>query len=60
MSFQVSNRTFASIPVVGSSSIISLGFPVKLNAKESLRLIPPEKVLTLPSLFLSRLTFLNC
>jgi hypothetical protein len=60
MSFQVSKRTLASIPVVGSSSIISFGLPVKLNAKESLRLIPPEKVFTLPSLFFSRLTFLNC
>jgi hypothetical protein len=60
MSFQVSKRTLASIPVVGSSSIISFGLPVKLNAKESLRLIPPEKVFTLPFLFFSRLTFLNC
>lgn len=48
---QVSNRIFASIPVVGSSKTTSLGFPIKLIAKDSLLLIPPENVLTLPFLF---------
>lgn len=49
--FHVSKRIFASMPVVGSSSTTNLGFPIKLIAKESLRRIPPENVLTFPYLF---------
>lgn len=56
MSFQVCSLTFASIPVVGSSKITSLGSPTRLRARDSLLLIPPEKVLTRPVAFLSRLT----
>lgn len=48
ISFQVRRRTFASMPVVGSSRISNLGFPIILRARESLLRIPPEKVLTFP------------
>lgn len=56
MSFQVKRRTLASMPVVGSSRITSLGSPIMLKAKERRRRIPPEKVLTIPFIFFSKLT----
>lgn len=54
--FHVEKRILASIPVVGSSKTTNLGSPIKLIAKESLLLIPPEKVLTCPFLFSHKLT----
>ncbi len=60
INFQVKSLTLASIPVVGSSKMSNLGFPTVLKARESLLLIPPEKVLTLPPIFLSKLTDYNC
>ena len=59
INFQVESLTRASMPVVGSSRITNLGFPTKLKASESLRLIPPEKVLTLPSMFCCKPTALR-
>lgn len=60
ISFQVKSLTCASIPVVGSSRITSLGLPTRLKARDKRLLIPPEKVLTLPSIFFSRLTPSSC
>jgi len=41
---QTSLLDTGSIPVVGSSRKITLGFPIQLIAIESLLLIPPENV----------------
>jgi hypothetical protein len=46
----------ASIPVVGSSRIISFGLPIKLIANDKRRRIPPEKVDTFPFLFSYKFT----
>lgn len=56
INFHVSNLIWASMPVVGSSRIINFGSPIKLIAKESLLLIPPENVDTFPFLFSYKLT----
>ena len=56
ISFQVRILMWASIPVVGSSKIISFGSPIKLIAKDKRRRIPPENVDTLPFLFSYKFT----
>ena len=56
INFHVRSLICASIPVVGSSSITSFGSPMRLIAKESLLLMPPENVDTFPFLFSYRFT----
>ncbi len=56
ISFQVKIRICASIPVVGSSKIISFGSPIKLMAKDRRLRMPPENVDTLPFLFSFKFT----
>lgn len=51
MSFQVRILICASMPVVGSSIMMSFGSPIKLIAKDNLLLMPPENVDTFPFLF---------
>eukprot|EP00732_Lithocolla_globosa_P002376 Lithocolla_globosa_v1_NODE_1541_length_2496_cov_46.810324.p3 type:complete len:186 gc:universal NODE_1541_length_2496_cov_46.810324:1888-1331(-) len=46
MRFQISRRTYGSIPVVGSSRKTILGSPTKLRATERRRFMPPLKVPT--------------
>ena len=59
ISFHVRILMCASMPVVGSSKIINFGSPIKLIANESLLLIPPENVDTLPFLLSYKLTELR-
>lgn len=56
---QTKRRVLGSIPVVGSSNTIILGFPMALIAMESLLLIPPLKVEINACLTVSRSTCRN-
>jgi len=56
ISFHVRILIWASMPVVGSSRIISFGSPIRLIARDNLRLIPPENVETFPFLLSYKFT----
>lgn len=60
MNFQASLRLSGSIPVVGSSIIISLGFPTPPSVSESLLFIPPLNDFTRELETSSKPTSLRC